>query len=117
MKFKVIVNFREVGEYYSLAEALRNFFSEIINKVREGVSLSFFNTCYISRPLLADNGHKDFILTFYKARDLAYSIGMLKDQKLSDNYQEISDEDAFIIILASDKEVRKEAKKIFQKYL
>ena len=87
--FKVTIALKEVGEFSNFPEAFAHFYKEIEKLVESGTSLQVLETaCSINwdsdlDPITGEVGKiKHYVLDFYKARDLAYHLGLLRDGKL-----------------------------------
>lgn len=76
--FKVMIEGKEVGSFRSFVEAFRAMFDRVEEMITRGTSWQMLETtCWIEK-----DGR--YALGFYDARDLAYSMGLLKAGKLQD---------------------------------
>lgn len=88
-RFKVTIELKDVGEFTNFPEAFACFFKEVEKLIKKGTSLQVFETaCFLVYDSDFDlvTGKKclkrQHVLTWYIAKDLAYHLGLMRDNKL-----------------------------------
>lgn len=81
--FQVMVGLKEIGTHPTFIKAYRDFFQRIKAAIEEGTSYQWLETAnFISHQAKTLNGPTKCVLDFYRARDLAYVIGLMKEGQL-----------------------------------
>jgi len=99
--FKVTVGLDDIGVYPTFIEAYTELFKRIKAAVDEGTSYQMLETTnWIEHEVKGPGGPTVCVLDFYRARDLAYIIGLMENGHLAEPPKTVSEhliEYAFVI--------------------